>query len=74
MLLGATAAQSVLGSSFRVTQHRGKVISTPLGVPAVATVHPSSILRAPNDASRVEAMAAFMADLQSVAQALQKPG
>jgi len=74
VLLGATAAQSVLGPAFRVTQHRGKVIPTPLGVPAVATVHPSSILRAPDDASREEAMAAFVADLRSVAQELQKPG
>jgi len=74
VLLGATAAQAVLGPTFRVTQHRGKVISTPLGVAAVATVHPSSILRAPDDASRQEAMAAFVADLRSVAQALQKPG
>jgi len=74
VLLGATAAQSVLGPAFRVTQHRGKVISTPLGVPAVATVHPSSILRAPDDASREEAMAAFVADLRSVTQELQKPG
>jgi len=74
VLLGATAAQSVLGPAFRVTQHRGKVIPTPLGVPAVATVHPSSILRAPDEASREEAMAAFVADLRSVAQALQKPG
>ena len=73
VLLGATAAQSVLGPAFRVTQHRGKVISTPLGIPAVATVHPSSILRAPDDASREEAMGAFVADLRSVAQALQKP-
>jgi DNA polymerase len=73
VLLGATAAQSVLGPAFRVTQHRGMVISTPLGVPAVATVHPSSILRAPDDASRKEAMAAFVADLRSVAQELQKP-
>jgi len=74
VLLGATAAQAVLGPTFRVTQHRGKVISTPLGVPAVATVHPSSILRAPDDASREEAMAAFVADLRSVAHELQKPG
>ena len=74
VLLGATAAQAVLGPAFRVTQHRGKVISTPLGVPAVATVHPSSILRAPDDASRQEALAAFVADLRSVAQALEKPG
>ena len=74
VLLGATAAQAVLGPAFRVNQHRGKVISTPLGVPAVATVHPSSILRTPDDTSREEAMAAFGADLRSVAQARQKPG
>jgi len=74
VLLGATAAQAVLGPAFRVTQHRGKVISTPLGVPAVATVHPSSVLRAPDDTSREEAMEAFVADLRSVAEALQKQG
>ena len=71
VLLGATAAQSLLGPSFRVTQHRGKVVPTPLGIPAVATVHPSSILRAPDDAGREEAMAAFVADLRSVVEALQ---
>ncbi|TMC88059.1 MAG: uracil-DNA glycosylase, partial [Chloroflexi bacterium] len=53
-----------------VTQHRGKVIPTPLGIPAVATVHPSSILRAPDDAAREEAMAAFIADLRSVKRQL----
>ena len=70
VLLGATAAQSLLGPTFRVTQHRGKVIPTPLGIPAVATVHPSSILRAPDDAAREEAMAAFIADLRSVKRQL----
>src|SRR5947208_1178817 len=52
VLLGATAAQSVLGSKFRVTQHRGEVIETPEGWTVTATVHPSSILRAPDDATR----------------------
>ena len=70
VLLGATAAQSLLGPTFRVTQHRGKVIPTPLGIPAVATVHPSSILRAPDDAAREEAMAAFIGDLRSVKRQL----
>ena len=70
VLLGATAAQSLLGPTFRVTQHRGKVIPTPLGIPAVPTVHPSSILRAPDDAAREEAMAAFIADLRSVKRQL----
>jgi uracil-DNA glycosylase family protein len=73
VLLGATAAQSLLGPTFRVTQHRGKVIPTPLGVPAVATVHPSSILRAPDDAAREAAMGAFVADLRAVAGQLEGP-
>jgi uracil-DNA glycosylase len=72
VLLGATAAQSVLGPTFRVTQHRGKTLATPYGVPAVATVHPSSILRAPDDAAREEAMAAFIADLRSAQRALKE--
>jgi uracil-DNA glycosylase len=70
VLMGATAAQSLLGPSFRVTQHRGKVIPTPLGISAVATVHPSSILRAPDDKARAEAMAEFITDLRSAAKAI----
>jgi DNA polymerase len=66
VLLGATAAQSLMGPTFRVTQHRGQVIPTPLGIPAVATVHPSSILRAPDEAARAAAMAAFIEDLIEV--------
>jgi uracil-DNA glycosylase len=73
VLMGATAAQSILGPAFRVTQHRGKVVPTPLGVPAVPTVHPSSILRTPDEASRDEAMAAFVSDLRSAARALSMP-
>src|SRR5579859_184718 len=72
VLMGATAAQSLLGPTFRVTQHRGKVLPTPVGVAAVATVHPSSILRAPDEASRSEAMAAFVADLRSAGGELEK--
>jgi len=70
VLLGATAAQAVLGPSFRVTQQRGKVLATPLGVPALATVHPSSILRALDDESRNEAMDAFVIDLEVAARSL----
>jgi len=66
VLLGATAAQSLLGPTFRVTQHRGEVIATPIGVPAVATVHPSSVLHAPDEAARAAAMAAFIEDLIEV--------
>ena len=66
VLLGATAAQSLMGPTFRVTQHRGEVMPTPIGVPAVATVHPSSVLHTPDDAARKAAMAAFIEDLMAV--------
>ena len=74
VLLGATAAQSVMGATFKVTQHRGKVMDSPFEVPVVATVHPSSILRAPDDEARRSAMEAFVADLQAVARLLKKDG
>jgi len=50
--LGATAAQALIGSGFRVTLHRGKVMESPLAPRVMATVHPSSILRAPNESAR----------------------
>ena len=63
--LGATAAQSMLGSAFRVTVSRGEVIrGTDWAAGVVATVHPSSILRAPDEESRKRAYAAFVADLK----------
>jgi uracil-DNA glycosylase len=68
VLLGATAAQSVMGSTFKVTQQRGKVLASPLGVPVLATVHPSSILRSPDDEARREAMAGLIADLKIAAR------
>jgi uracil-DNA glycosylase family protein len=69
--MGATAARSLLGPAFRLTKHRGEFIEGTLWAPLVtATVHPSSILRAPDDAARREAMAAFIADLKVVAQRL----
>ena len=63
VLLGATAAQSVMGPEFRVSRERGKVMPSPLGVPVLATVHPSSILRSVDGESREAAMASFIADL-----------
>jgi uracil-DNA glycosylase len=70
--LGATAAQSLLGKTFKVTQRRGELISV-AGLPTVlATVHPSSILRAPNDDSRHEEFAKFVADLKRVEIALSR--
>jgi DNA polymerase len=67
VLLGATAAQAVMGPAFRVSKQRGEVMPSPLGIPVVATVHPSSILRATDDASREAAMASFVADLKVAA-------
>ena len=66
--LGATAAQALLGPAFRVTRERGKVVSSPLASRVVATVHPSSILRAPDDESRRAEMRAFVRDLRAVAK------
>jgi uracil-DNA glycosylase len=55
--LGATAAQALLGRTFKVTQHRGELIASDLAPHITATVHPSSILRAPDDKTRHEEMA-----------------
>jgi uracil-DNA glycosylase len=66
--LGATAAQAILGRQFKVTQHRGEVVESPLAPRVVATVHPSSILRAPDDDSRRAETQRFVADLRVVAR------
>jgi uracil-DNA glycosylase len=69
--LGATAAQALLGKEFRVTQHRGKPISTELAEAVLATVHPSAVLRAPAD-NRDEARREFFSDLKAVAKYLKR--
>jgi uracil-DNA glycosylase len=68
VLLGATAAQSVMGPVFRVSRQRGEVLPSPFSVPVLATVHPSSILRAADDKSREAAMSSFIADLRVAAR------
>ena len=68
--LGATAAQALLGRGFKVTQQRGTFVPSPLAPRVSATVHPSSILRAPDDDARREEMRAFVADLKKIAKAL----
>jgi len=68
VLLGATAAQSVMGPSFRVSKQHGEVLESPFGTPVVATVHPSSILRATDEESREAAMSSFIADLKVAAK------
>jgi uracil-DNA glycosylase family protein len=64
--LGASAAQSLLGKQFRVTQQRGKIVPSSLEPQVVATVHPSSILRAQDAASRQAQMEEFVRDLRFV--------
>jgi DNA polymerase len=70
VLLGATAAASMLGSAFRLTEHRGELLDTELDALVTATVHPSSILRVREDVERREAMQAFVRDLRTVRRAL----
>jgi uracil-DNA glycosylase family protein len=70
VLLGATAAQAILGRSFRVTQHRGSFVDSPLAPLVTATVHPSSILRSRTDEERRSAFDAFVKDLRKVARAM----
>jgi len=69
VLLGATAAQAMLGRSFRVTQHRGEFLDSPLAPLVTATVHPSSILRSRTDDERRSAFDAFVEDLRRIARA-----
>ena len=69
--LGATAAQSLLGKDFRVTKDRGRPITSRLGATVVATVHPSSVLRAPDAESRVRAERDFVNDLKAAARVIR---
>src|SRR5436305_15269921 len=62
--LGSTAGQTLFGPSFRVTRERGKVLSSKLASKVVATVHPSSLLRQPDEMSRDREYARFVADLR----------
>jgi DNA polymerase len=72
VLLGATAAQALLGSGFRVTKQRGVPVASDLAPHVLATVHPSSILRAPDEAARREAYSDFVADLRSARELLTR--
>ena len=73
--LGATAAQALLGKSFKVSRQRGEFVPSALAPLVTATVHPSSILRAPDEEARREEMKRFVADLKKVAAALSRqPG
>ncbi|HUK33209.1 MAG TPA: UdgX family uracil-DNA binding protein [Vicinamibacterales bacterium] len=70
--LGSTAAQALLGRDFRVTRERGKPVPSPLAPIVVATVHPSSVLRAPDEETRHAEYERFVADLKAVLRLLRK--
>jgi len=68
--LGATAAQAIMGKAFRVTKERGKPVQAPNGGTVIATVHPSSVLRAPDPDTRAQAEREFLVDIKKVARHL----
>ncbi len=68
--LGATAAQTLLGKSFKVTQHRGEVFDLPPAARITATIHPSAILRSPGEENRAVEFDRLVADLAVVAREL----
>jgi uracil-DNA glycosylase family protein len=69
--LGATAAHAVIGPKFKVTTGRGTLVDSPLAGIVSATVHPSSILRAPSEEQRHAEMARFIADLKRIRKAIE---
>jgi uracil-DNA glycosylase family protein len=74
VLLGATAAQAVLGPTFRVTRDRGVPVPSELAPLVIATVHPASILRSRDDAERKSAFDEFVSDLRTVKRLLDERG
>jgi len=67
--LGATAAQAIFGPSFRVTRDRGKVLDSQFAPRVLATVHPSSLLREPDEESREREYRLFVKDLRAALRA-----
>jgi uracil-DNA glycosylase len=70
--LGATAAQALLGKDFRLTQHRGEFVESSLAPFVIATLHPSALLRMPDEESRRAARESFVDDLKLVSLQLSK--
>ncbi|MFN7132093.1 MAG: uracil-DNA glycosylase family protein, partial [Myxococcales bacterium] len=70
--LGATAAQALLGRTFKVSAQRGQLIRSPLAPFVMATVHPSSVLRAPDPEKRREERERFFADMERVAYVIHR--
>ncbi len=71
--LGATAAAAILGPAVRVGTARGRALPSPQGIRTFVTVHPSAILRIPDDAERTAAMRRFVADLRRAIRAARRP-
>lgn len=69
--LGATAAQALIGKNFKVSQQRGQLVDSPLAPNVMATVHPSSILRAPDERARHKAYENFVKDLKKIAKVIR---
>jgi len=65
--LGATAAQALFGRAFRITRDRGRLVPSALAPHALATVHPSALLRAPDEQTRDRETRSFVEDLRKVA-------
>jgi len=72
--LGATAAQALFGKIFSVSRQRGQLVEWSLAPFAMATVHPSSILRSPDEKARHEQKIAFVDDLKKVSRLAKKSG
>ena len=70
--LGSTAAQAVIGPKFRVSTQRATFVESPLAPLVTATVHPSSILRAPSDEARRAELARFVGDLKKIKKAIEE--
>lgn len=70
--LGATASQALFGPQFKLMQNRGRVLPTPRGERAVATIHPSAVLRAPDSEGRRAAYEMLVGDLKVVAKSLSR--
>jgi len=70
--MGATAAQAIFGPGFRVTRERGKVLSSKFAPRVLATVHPSSLLRQPDEESREREYKHFVSDFRAALRAAEK--
>jgi uracil-DNA glycosylase len=73
VVLGATAGKALFGSKFTIRDARGRPIESDLAPLVVATIHPSAILRAPDDEARAREREGLVADLRAVAEALAQP-